>query len=94
MGDPVEAFKEGWWAGTVSQAVGGMATVLFPSSGEVLKLPAELVRRRYSWMPDGSWALQSDNGEPLLTGLSMAAGSWVHLEWQDDSPLMVVLIGQ
>ena len=67
VGDPVEAFKVGWWAGTVSQAVGGMATVLFSSSGKVLKLPKVLVRRRYSWTPDGSWALQGDNGEPVLT---------------------------
>ena len=33
----MEAFKEGCWAGTISEAMGGMAIVLFPSSGEALQ---------------------------------------------------------
>ena len=33
----MEAFKEGCWLGTISEAMGDMATILFPSSGGALR---------------------------------------------------------
>lgn len=71
VGDQVEVFREGWWAGDVTDAAGCMATVTLPSSGEALCLPAELVRLRYCWAPNGSWSpMPAAGGFPLhLTGV-------------------------
>ena len=55
VADPVEAFRDGWWAAEVADAGDCTAAVVIPSSGETLTMPSRLVRRRYSWQPDGSW---------------------------------------
>ena len=51
----MEAFRDGWWAAEVADAGDCTAAVVIPSSGETLTMPSRLVRRRYSWQPDGSW---------------------------------------
>ena len=55
VADPVEAFRDGWWAAEVAEAGECTATVVIPSSGETLTMPSRLVRRRYSWQPEASW---------------------------------------
>ena len=64
VADPVEAFRDGWWAAEVAEAGDCTATVVIPSSGETLTMPSRLVRRRYSWQPDASWEPTPAEGHP------------------------------